>query len=76
MGAEVEIDGQRLIMLASNDYLGLTQEPRVLKAAVEALRRWGSGTGGSRFLCGNLTLHEMLEERLASFVGKKGRLSL
>lgn len=71
MGAEVEIDGQRLVMLSSNDYLGLTQEPRVLEAAVEALRRWGSGTGGSRFLCGNLILHEMLEERLAAFVGKK-----
>jgi len=58
-------------MLASNDYLGLTQEPRVLDMAAKALRRWGSGTGGSRFLCGNLTLHEMLEERLATFVGKK-----
>jgi len=70
-GTEVEVGGRRLLMIGSNDYLGLTHDPRVLEAASQALRRWGSGTGGSRFLCGNLTLHEMLEERLAAFVGKK-----
>lgn len=70
-GAEVEIDGQRKLMLASNDYLGLAQDPRVQEAASKALRKWGTATGGSRFLCGNLTLHEVLEERLAAFVGKK-----
>ncbi len=70
-GPEVEVDGRRMVMLASNDYLGLTRDPRVLETASKALQRWGTATGGSRFLCGNLTLHEMLEERLAAFVGKK-----
>lgn len=70
-GPEVEVDGKRLIMVGSNDYLGFTHEPRVLEAAVEALRRWGTGPGGSRFLSGNMTLHEELEGRLAAFVGKK-----
>lgn len=67
----MEVGGQRLIMIGSNDYLGLTHDPRVMEFAAQALKRWGSGTGGSRFLCGNLTLHETLEERLAAFVGKK-----
>ncbi len=70
-GPEVEVGGRRLIMIGSNDYLGLSHDPRVMEAASRAMRRWGSGTGGSRFLCGNLTLHEMLEEKLAAFVGKK-----
>jgi glycine C-acetyltransferase len=70
-GTEVEVAGRRLIMIGSNDYLGLSHDPRVLEATAQASRRWGSGTGGSRFLCGNLTLHEALEERLATFVGKK-----
>jgi glycine C-acetyltransferase len=70
-GTEVEVSGRRLIMVGSNDYLGFTHEPRVVEATAKAARRWGSGPGGSRFLCGNLTLHEALEERLAAFVGKK-----
>jgi 8-amino-7-oxononanoate synthase len=70
-GTEVEVGGRRLIMIGSNDYLGLCHEPRVMDAAAQALRRWGTGAGGSRFLSGNLTLHEELEERLATFVGKK-----
>lgn len=73
-GPEVEVGGQRLIMIGSNDYLGLSHDPRVLEKAAEALSRWGSGPGGSRFLCGNLSLHEMLEERLAVFVGKSKAL--
>lgn len=70
-GPEVELNGRRLIMIGSNDYLGLSQDPRVQEAAMEAIRRWGTGPGGSRFLSGNMTLHETLEERLAEFVGKK-----
>lgn len=58
-------------MLASNDYLGLSRDPRVVEASIRAMRQWGTGPGGSRFLCGNTTLHEALEERLAAFVGKK-----
>jgi 8-amino-7-oxononanoate synthase len=70
-GPEVVVDGQRLVMVGSNDYLGLSHDPRVVAAAQEAAQRWGAGPGGSRFLCGNTTLHENLEERLAAFVGKK-----
>lgn len=70
-GPEVEVDGRKLVMAGSNDYLGLTHDPRVVEAATEAVRRWGSGPGGSRFLSGNMTLHDQLEERLAAFVGKK-----
>jgi 8-amino-7-oxononanoate synthase len=70
-GTEVEVSGRRLIMVGSNDYLGFTHEPRIIEATARAALRWGSGPGGSRFLCGNLTLHETLEERLAAFVGKK-----
>ncbi len=70
-GTEVEVSGRRLIMIGSNDYLGFTHDPRIIEATAKAALRWGSGPGGSRFLCGNLTLHEALEERLAAFVGKK-----
>ncbi len=70
-GPEVEVHGRRLVMIGSNDYLGLSHEPQVMEAAVQAMHRWGTGPGGSRFLSGNLTLHEALEERLAAFVGKK-----
>ncbi len=70
-GPEVEVDGKVLVMAGSNDYLGLTHDPRVVEAAMEAIKRWGAGPGGSRFLSGNMTLHDQLEERLAAFVGKK-----
>lgn len=70
-GTEVMVRGERLIMAGSNDYLGLTHDPRVQEAAIDAVKRWGTGPGGSRFLSGNMTLHEELEARLAAFVGKK-----
>jgi len=70
-GTEVDVDGRRLIMIGSNDYLGLSHDPQVMEASAKAMRRWGTGAGGSRFLCGNLVLHEVLEERLAAFVNKK-----
>jgi glycine C-acetyltransferase len=73
-GPEVEVNGRRLVMIGSNDYLGFSHDPRVQEAAAAALRRWGTGPGGSRFLCGNLTLHEELEARLAAFVGKRHAL--
>jgi len=64
---EVSIGGRRLIMLGSNNYLGLTNDARVKEAAIEAIRRYGSGCAGSRFLNGTLDLHVLLEERLAEF---------
>jgi 8-amino-7-oxononanoate synthase len=67
----VTIEGQRRIMLGSNNYLGLTHHPRVLEAASRALHTYGSGCTGSRFLNGTLDLHLQLEQALADFVGKE-----
>ncbi len=71
---EICVGGERKIMVGSNNYLGLTHHPRILEAAQEATRRYGSGCTGSRFLNGNLDLHEMLEERLARFMGTEAAL--
>ena len=65
---EVTIQGRRMVMLGSNNYLGLTNDPRVKEAAIEAIRRYGSGCAGSRFLNGTLDLHIRLEQRLAEFM--------
>ncbi|WP_243362340.1 aminotransferase class I/II-fold pyridoxal phosphate-dependent enzyme [Fundidesulfovibrio terrae] len=70
-GTEVEVAGKRLVMIGSNDYLGLAHDARVKEAAAQAIFRMGTGPGGSRFLSGNMVLHQTLEERLAAFVGKK-----
>jgi 8-amino-7-oxononanoate synthase len=71
---EVIIDEKKMIMIGSNNYLGLTQDERVKKAATDALDRFGSGCTGSRFLNGTLTLHEELEERLADFMNREAAL--
>lgn len=68
---EVIMEGKRRIMLGSNNYLGLTVHPRVIRAGVEALERYGSGCSGSRFLNGTLDLHVQLEEELARFLNKE-----
>ena len=73
-GTEVSYQGKRLIMVGSNNYLGLTTHPKVREAASEALARFGTSCTGSRFLNGNLALHEKLEEELAAFVGKEAAL--
>ncbi len=70
-GTEVLVDGKRLIMACSNNYLGLANDPRVMEAAADAARRWGASTCGSRLLNGTLTLHDELDHRLASFLGKE-----
>jgi 8-amino-7-oxononanoate synthase len=67
----VVIEGQKRIMLGSNNYLGLTHHPKVLEAASRALSRYGSGCTGSRFLNGTLDLHGQLESALAAFLGKE-----
>ena len=66
----VTIDGKPLIMLGSNNYLGLTNHPKVKEAAAAAVARYGSGCAGSRFLNGTLGIHVELEEKLARFMGK------
>jgi len=67
---EVVVGGRTLIMLGSNNYLGLTSHPKVKEAAIEAVRRFGTGCAGSRLLNGTLSLHEALEDKLARFIGK------
>ncbi len=73
-GTEVAIQGRRLVMLGSNNYLGLTTHPEVREAAVQAIRKFGTSCTGSRFLNGTLVLHGELERRLAQFVGKEKAL--
>lgn len=68
--AEVMIRGRKVVMIGSNNYLGLTQHPYVIEMAQKAISDYGSGCTGSRFLNGNLALHEELEERLARFMNK------
>jgi 8-amino-7-oxononanoate synthase len=73
-GTEVEVHGQRLIMCGSNNYLGLTNHPLVREAGLAAIERFGTSCTGSRFLNGNLELHEQLEAELAEWVGKPAAL--
>lgn len=68
---KVRVDGKRMIMVGSNNYLGLLDHPRVQKAARKAVTRYGVATCGSRFLNGTLDIHVELEKRLAEFLGKE-----
>ena len=72
---EVLISGKKVLMFGSNSYLGLTNHPKVKEAAMEAVRKYGTGCAGSRFLNGTLDIHVQLEERLAKFVGKEDAIS-
>lgn len=67
----VKIDGKDVLMFGSNSYLGLSNDPRLKEAAVEAIRKYGTSCSGSRFLNGTLDIHMELEEKLARFVGKE-----
>lgn len=71
----VTMDGQRVIMLGSNNYLGLTNHPEIKEAAAAALENYGTGTAGSRFLNGTLDIHVELEELLARFMGRESALT-
>jgi len=71
---EVVMNGRRLIMVGSNNYLGLTNHPKVKEAAVEAIRKYGTGCAGSRFLNGTLDIHVQLEEKLARFMRKEAAI--
>jgi 8-amino-7-oxononanoate synthase len=70
----VEMEGERRIMLGSNNYLGLTADPRVIEAAHDAIRRYGTGVTGSRLLNGTLDLHLELEAELAAWMGTEDAL--
>ncbi|MDD5474362.1 MAG: 8-amino-7-oxononanoate synthase [Candidatus Methanoperedens sp.] len=67
-------DGRELILLSSNNYLGLTTHPKVKKAALEAIEQYGTGAGGSRLTTGNTELYNSLEERIAKFKGAEDAL--
>lgn len=71
----VTIDGRRVVMLGSNNYLGLANHPEVKEAAIEAVRRYGTGCAGSRLLNGTLDLHVALEEKLAAFMNREAALT-
>lgn len=73
-GTEVTIGDKKLIMIGSNNYLGLTTHPQVREAAIEATRQFGTSCTGSRFLNGTLAWHLDLEKRLAEYVGKEAAL--
>ncbi|HTY35749.1 MAG TPA: pyridoxal phosphate-dependent aminotransferase family protein, partial [Bacteroidota bacterium] len=70
-GPVVQIEGRKVIMAGSNNYLGLTAHPKVKEAAIRAVQRYGTGCSGSRYLTGTLDLHVELEARLAKFMGKE-----
>jgi 8-amino-7-oxononanoate synthase len=72
---EVIVAGKKMIMLGSNNYLGLTSHPKVKEAAIEAVKKYGSGCAGSRFLNGTLDIHVKLEEKLAKFFRKEAALT-
>ncbi|MDD2522888.1 MAG: aminotransferase class I/II-fold pyridoxal phosphate-dependent enzyme [Anaerolineaceae bacterium] len=73
-GTEVVYQGQRIIMCGSNNYLGLTTHPKVREAAIDAIKKYGTSCTGSRFLNGNMTIIEDLEEKLAEWVGMEAAL--
>ena len=74
--AWVEMEGRgRVLILSSNNYLGLSNEPKVVEAGVNALHEYGAGTGSVRFICGTFTIHRELETTLARFVGTESSLS-
>ncbi len=73
-GPIVKMDGREIVMAGSNNYLGLTTDPRVKEAAIEAIKKYGTGCSGSRYLNGTLDIHIKLEEQLAEFVGKEAAL--
>src|SRR5262247_4628622 len=68
-GAVVRVAGRDVIMLASNNYLGLASHPRIKEAAIRGIRDYGFGVSSVRFLCGTLTVHRQLEEKISEFLG-------
>jgi glycine C-acetyltransferase len=75
-GPRVRMEGRgEVVILSSNNYLGLANEPSVVDAGIEALRRYGAGTASVRFICGTFTVHRELEAAIAGFVGTEASLS-
>ncbi|MBQ0029750.1 MAG: pyridoxal phosphate-dependent aminotransferase family protein [Paludibacteraceae bacterium] len=72
--SEVVMDGKKVLMFGSNSYMGLTNDPRIKQAAIEATQKYGTGCAGSRFLNGTLDIHVELEKQLAEYVGKESAI--
>lgn len=68
---EVIMEGRKVLMFGSNSYLGLTNHPKIIEAAVDAVKKYGTGCAGSRYLNGTLDIHKAFEAELAEFVGKE-----
>jgi 8-amino-7-oxononanoate synthase len=73
-GREIVVDGKKVLNFCSNNYLGLAGDPRLAQAAADSLRHEGFGSGASRLVCGNMTAHRQLEEKLAAFKGSESCL--
>jgi len=73
--SHIEIGGRALLNFSSNDYLGLSNEPVLKEAAIEAVKKFGSGSGASRLICGSVAPHHELEEALAAFKGLEAALT-
>ncbi len=73
-GAVVRVAGKDVVMLASNNYLGLASHPRIKEAAIRGIREYGYGVSSVRFLCGTLTVHRQLEEKIARFLGTENTI--
>src|SRR5215218_10101086 len=74
--ARVQMEGRgEVLILSSNNYLGLCDEPSVVEAGIRGLRRYGAGTASVRFICGTFTIHRELEEAIARFVGAESSLT-
>src|SRR3954468_23346470 len=74
--SRVTMEGRgEILILSSNNYLGLSDEPSVIQAGIDGLKKWGAGTASVRFICGTYTVHRELEQVLASFVGTEASLS-
>ena len=73
-GREITLDGKRVLNFCSNDYLGLANDARIKRAALEAIEEYGFGSGASRLICGNMAPHEKLEADLAQFKNTESAL--
>ena len=73
-GRTVEIDGKQYINFCSNNYLGLANHPKVIEASQQAAKEFGAGAGASRLICGNLSIHEELERKIAQFKGREAAI--
>ena len=74
-GPEVQADGHSMLMLSSYDYLGLIGDPRIDRAAIEAIKKYGTGTGGARLLTGTTDQHQQMERDLAAFRGTEAAIT-